>query len=210
LILFLNQKTNENHPWLYANISVDFGISATAFGQKLDAYTCTVNGKQLYGKVKVVEHFADYKVRVVSYNADLNVDTTRNYPSQCGEWTFVEHFEDFSIELVSSSADFTISYDYPAGITDYALRHQKPAINESTCTYGGIRLYGKVQVVTSFADIKVKVVESFADLQVEKVTSFPNDCGKWEFVESFPDFTIQFVDSFEDISIKFVDSFPGF
>lgn len=186
------------------------GVSAIAFGQKLDAYTCTANGKQLYGKVKIVNHFADFKVKVVSYNADLNVDTTRSHPSQCGEWKFTEHFEDFSIELVNSSPDFTVSFGRNAGVTDYALRHQKPRSNESTCTYGAIRLYGKVKVVTSFADIKVKVVESFADLQVEKVTSFPNDCGKWEFVESFPDFTIQFVDSFEDISIKFVGSFPGF
>lgn len=186
------------------------GLLATAYGQKLDAYTCTVNGKQLYGKVKVVEHFADYKVQVVRYNAELNVDTTRNYPSQCGEWKFVGHFEDFSIQFVQSSPDFTISFSRSAGITDYALRHQKPATSASTCTYGGIPLYGKVKVVDSFADLKVKIVDSFPDLEVKTVTSFPNRCGEWQFVESFPDFTIQFVDSFEDISIKYVGSFPGF
>lgn len=185
-------------------------FGSVSMAQNFDAYTCTGNGKQLYGKVKIVKHFADFKVKVVSRNADLNVDTTRSRPSQCGEWKFTDHFEDFSIELVNFSPDFTISYGRPAGITNYALQHQKPRTNESTCTYGGIRLYGKVKVVTSFADLKVKIVESFPDLEVKTVTSFPDRCGEWQFVESFPDFTIQFVENFEDISIKFVGNFPGF
>lgn len=72
-----------------------------------------------------------------------------------------------------------------------------------------IPLYGRVQVVSSFADFKVQVVGSFSDLKVQKVTSFPNDCGEWQFVESFPDFTIQYVESFPDLKIQFVDAFPG-
>ncbi len=82
-------------------------------------------------------------------------------------------------------------------------------VNKGDCTYKGIKLYGKVQVVTSFPDIKVKVVSSFADLKVENVTSFPDKCGKWQFVTSFPDFKIQYVDSFPDIEITMVNSFPG-
>ena len=66
------------------------------------------------------------------------------------------------------------------------------------CTYNAIALYGEVEVVESFPDLKVK-----------QVTSFPDDCGEWEFVESFPDFTIEFVDSFPDIKIEYVSSFPG-
>lgn len=77
------------------------------------------------------------------------------------------------------------------------------------CTHNGIRLYGKVQVVDSFPDIKVQVVTSFPDLKVEKVTSFPDSCGKWQFVDSFPDFKVQFVDSFPDVKIEYVSSFPG-
>jgi len=80
---------------------------------------------------------------------------------------------------------------------------------DSSCSYNGIALKGKVQVVDSFPDIKVKVVGSFPDLKVEEVTSFPDSCGKWEFVNSFPDFKIQYVDSFPDIEIEFVNSFPG-
>ncbi len=75
--------------------------------------------------------------------------------------------------------------------------------------YKGVRLWGKVKVVEHNADIKVKVVNSFPDLKVQVVDSFPDKLGKWKFVDSFPDFTVQFVDSFPDITIKYVNSFPG-
>lgn len=75
--------------------------------------------------------------------------------------------------------------------------------------WNGIKLYRRVQIVNSFPDIKVKVVNSFPNLRVKNVNSFPDSPGRWQFVDSFPDFRVQFVDSFPDITIKFVDSFPG-
>jgi len=89
------------------------------------------------------------------------------------------------------------------------LTAQDKKINFEDCTFNGFPLYGKIQVVDSFPDIKVQIVESFPDLKVKIVESFPDDCGEWKFVESFPDVKIQFVDSFPDIKIKFVESFPG-
>lgn len=80
---------------------------------------------------------------------------------------------------------------------------------DSTCAFGGKRLFGKVKVVESFPDVRVKVVASFPDLKVKKVESFADECGEWQFVESFPDFTIQYVDSFADVEISMVPSFPG-
>lgn len=77
------------------------------------------------------------------------------------------------------------------------------------CTHEGIKLYGKVQVVNSFPDLKVQVVNSFPDLKVQVVNSFPDSCGEWQMVNSFPDFKIQFVNSFPDIKIQYVNSFPG-
>lgn len=77
------------------------------------------------------------------------------------------------------------------------------------CSLGGIPLYGKVKVVSSFPDLKIKIVDSFPDLKVQVVTSFPDTCGKWQFVESFPDFKVQFVNSFPDLEIEYVTSFPG-
>jgi len=76
--------------------------------------------------------------------------------------------------------------------------------------FNGIRLWGKVRVVTSFPDIKVQVVDAFPDLKVQKVTAFPDSLGKWQFVSVGEDFTIQYVDAFPEIKIKFVDAFPGF
>ena len=75
--------------------------------------------------------------------------------------------------------------------------------------YKGIKLCGKVKVVTSFPDIKVKVVNSFPDLKVKVVQSFPDHIGEWQFVEYGEDFKIQFVDSFPDIKIQYVNAFPG-
>ena len=77
------------------------------------------------------------------------------------------------------------------------------------CKCKGIRLYGKVQVVDAFEDLKVQVVDAFSDIDVQVVSSFPDECGKWQFVSAFPDFKIKFVDAFADIKIRYVDAFPG-
>jgi len=77
------------------------------------------------------------------------------------------------------------------------------------CTFRGVALYGDVQIVDSFPDFEVRIADSFADLRVQRVDSVPDACGKWRFVESFPDFTVKFVDSFPDFEIIYVDSFPG-
>ena len=75
--------------------------------------------------------------------------------------------------------------------------------------FKGIRLAGRVKVVTSFPDIKVQVVNSFPDLCVKPVNSFPNEIGEWQFVDHGEDFKIQYVNSFPDIKIQFVNHFPG-
>lgn len=79
----------------------------------------------------------------------------------------------------------------------------------ATCYYNGIPLWGDVQVVDSFPDLKVSIVDSFPDLDVELVDSFPDSCGQWRYVDSFPDFKIQFVNSFPDLKIRLVTAFPG-
>ena len=83
------------------------------------------------------------------------------------------------------------------------------AFVSGSCYYKGIKLWGKVQFVNSFPDIKIQYVESFPDLKVKFVNSFPDKCGLWQTVESFPDIKVQVVNSFPDIKIKVVESFPG-
>ena len=82
-------------------------------------------------------------------------------------------------------------------------------IGKSGCSYNGIKLYGRVQIVDYFPDLKVQVVNYFPDLNVQRTDYFPTSCGKWQFVDYFPDFTVQFVNYFPDLKIRFVDYFPG-
>lgn len=77
------------------------------------------------------------------------------------------------------------------------------------CSYKGVYLSGKVQIVDRFADLKVKVVEHLPDFKVQKVVAFPKLCGQWQIVSQFPDFKVEIVDQFEDIKIQYVDHFPG-
>ena len=76
--------------------------------------------------------------------------------------------------------------------------HATSPVDKASCTFKGKKLYGKIQVVTSFPDVKVQVV-----------TSFPDQCGKWQVVTSFPDTKIQYVTSCPDVKIQYVESFPG-
>jgi hypothetical protein len=59
-----------------------------------------------------------------------------------------------------------------------------PKIDRLSCTYAGKPLYGRVQIVTSFPDIKVSTVSSLEDLKVQVVTASPDRCGKWQFVKT--------------------------
>ncbi len=83
----------------------------------------------------------------------------------------------------------------------------EPPPDPCTITVNGktISLYGRVQVVSSFGDIKV-AESSIPDLYVATVSS-PTKCGEWVFVDSNPDFTIEY-SSFPDLKIQF-SSFPG-
>jgi hypothetical protein len=78
-----------------------------------------------------------------------------------------------------------------------------------SCVLKGKRLWGKVQVVSAFPDLKVQVVSAFPDLKVQVVDAFPDKCGKWQMVTSFPDLKVQFVDAFPDLKIQYVTAFPG-
>lgn len=70
-------------------------------------------------------------------------------------------------------------------------------------------VFGKIQFVESFPDVKVEVVDAFADLDVQIVDSFPDRPGRWQIVDAFPDFKVQVVSSFADFKIRFVTAFPG-
>lgn len=178
--------------------------------QDFDPFTCSFKGKELYGKVQKVSFGADLKAEVVSYNADLEVDTTESWPDECGEWKFVESSADLKVEFVEYGADIRIRFvSYNPGVPDNRTSNSNAKINSYNCSYKGIPMYGKVKFVENFPDIKVKIVDSFEDIKVKMVENFPDDCGEWQVVENFEDFRVKIVESFEDIKVKVVDSFPG-
>ncbi len=72
--------------------------------------SCTFGGKKLYGKVKIVKSFPDFKVKIVSSFPDLKVKKVTSFPTKCGKWKFVRSFPDFKIKFVTSFPDFTIKY----------------------------------------------------------------------------------------------------
>ena len=83
------------------------------------------------------------------------------------------------------------------------------SFSKGSCTFNGKKLFGKIQVVTAFPDVKVQVVTAFPDVKVQKVNAFPDKCGKWQMVDAFPDTKVQFVDAFPDVKVQYVDAFPG-
>ena len=98
---------------------------------------------------------------------------------------------------------------FVATVAGLSLEAWAGSVSKGDCTFKGKKLYGKIQIVTSFPDVKVQEVSSFPDVKVQKVSSFPDKCGKWQIVTSFPDTKVQFVSSFPDVKIQYVSSFPG-
>lgn len=70
----------------------------------------TKDGKtfNLYGKVKIVEHFPDIKVQIVDSFEDLDVQIVEHFPDQCGKVKLVEDFPDVKVQIVSSFPDIKV------------------------------------------------------------------------------------------------------
>ncbi|MFO0600589.1 MAG: hypothetical protein U0228_35100 [Myxococcaceae bacterium] len=82
-------------------------------------------------------------------------------------------------------------------------------LDRINCTWKGKKLYGKVQYVDSFPDVKIREVTALPDLKVLKVSALPSRCGEWEEVTSFPVLRVKVVTSLEDLQVEYVTSFPG-
>ena len=85
-----------------------FGTGQVAFTEV--SGDCRWKGIPLYGKVKVVDSFPDFKVEIVRSFPDLKVKKVTSFADRCGEWTFVDSFPDFTIKFVNSFPDIKIKY----------------------------------------------------------------------------------------------------
>jgi hypothetical protein len=74
------------------------------------------------------------------------------------------------------------------------------------CRCNGTRLYGDVQILEAGSGAMFKVrIANPAALDVRRINGKPKNCGDWQFVYNWPDFTIEFVDDNEDFTIRFVN-----
>ena len=89
---------------------VGFALGVAPVEAESKVQGCMFNGKELKGKVQIVNSFADFKVQVVTSFPDLKVQKVTSFPDACGKWEYVKSFPDFTIELVNSFPDFTIQY----------------------------------------------------------------------------------------------------
>jgi len=71
---------------------------------------CTLKGKKLHGKFKIVDSFPDLKVQVVDAFPDLKVQVVDAFPDKCGQWKMVDAFPDVKIQKVTSFPDLKIKY----------------------------------------------------------------------------------------------------
>ncbi|EJP16949.1 hypothetical protein LEP1GSC037_2109 [Leptospira interrogans str. 2006001854] len=79
----------------------------------------------------------------------------------------------------------------------------------SSCTFNGVKLYGKVRVVNIGEDFRVTVVRNGEDLKVETGMINPDSCGRWQFVNIGEDFKIRYVDLDADFTIRLVTNGAG-
>ena len=68
--------------------------------------------EKLFGRIKLVDNFEDYRVKVVSGGfADLKVKRVDNFEQRAGRWKMVEgSFCDYKVKIVKRREDITIKY----------------------------------------------------------------------------------------------------
>jgi hypothetical protein len=76
----------------------------------VNKFTCTYQGKPLYGRVKFVESFQDIKVKVVTTSPDLRVKMVTNPTNRCGEWAIVEFLPNLKVQFVETLPDIEIQF----------------------------------------------------------------------------------------------------
>jgi hypothetical protein len=94
----------------FVRSTIEAFVPASTMGTGNIQADCTFNGKQLSGKVQVVESFPDIRVRVVTSFPDLKVKQVRSFADSCGEWQMVESFPDFKIQYVDSFPDIEVAW----------------------------------------------------------------------------------------------------
>eukprot|EP00831_Metopus_contortus_P011511 TRINITY_DN14583_c0_g1_i2.p1 TRINITY_DN14583_c0_g1~~TRINITY_DN14583_c0_g1_i2.p1 ORF type:complete len:147 (-),score=21.92 TRINITY_DN14583_c0_g1_i2:26-466(-) len=104
-----------------------------------------VDVMKIYGKIKFVTAFPDYKVQVVSAFPDLKVQKVTSFPDKPGKWQIVDSFPNYKIQIVTAFPDFKIKYvDSFPGKPQSCLLYTSDAADDTPCVdLGGRRIIKK-------------------------------------------------------------------
>ncbi len=78
-----------------------------------DQRPCEFQGHRLMGKVRIVDSFPDFNVKIMDdeNRAELRVRMlSAGRPEGCGEWQIVGGLADFTVRFVESGEDFRIAF----------------------------------------------------------------------------------------------------
>lgn len=86
--------------------------------EPIDADSCSCKGIPLYGRVKIVTEYPDFRIQVTDNYPDIVVKISEDYrPTDCCVWKIVDSYPDFTIQFVDDYPDFTVAFsDYSHGI----------------------------------------------------------------------------------------------
>ena len=71
---------------------------------------CKAKGKNLFGRVMIVNAGEDLRVMKVAHAPDIRVQVVNMAPNRCGQWMFVESLPDLKIKIVDSQPDIHIQF----------------------------------------------------------------------------------------------------
>lgn len=79
--------------------------------EPIDSDSCTCKGIPLYGRVKIVTEYPDFRIKVTDNYPDIVVKIVdRDYPGECCMWEIVENYPDFTVQFVEDYPDFTVAF----------------------------------------------------------------------------------------------------
>ncbi len=76
--------------------------------QSLISGSCYYKGIKLWGKVKFVTSYPDFKIQYVESYPDIKVKFVTSYPDKCGLWQTTESYPDFKVQVVTSYPDIKV------------------------------------------------------------------------------------------------------
>lgn len=78
--------------------------------EPIDRDSCSCKGIPLYGRVKIVTEYPDFRIQVTDNYPDIVVKIVGEHSHYCCEWQIVNDYPDFTIQFVEDYPDFTIAF----------------------------------------------------------------------------------------------------